>query len=192
MSCKPLHIYIFRYYDHVEYRWTMHEHDLTWARQSITDAIVSLRFLRNLKLIFPKTVSWQLNTDLLLVHLNQLSNLQKISIFGGGKSVIVDGVAEVIAKSPLLTHFKSQLSQLGSSATTTRFLRKAISMMPLHFSHVAVAGMGFCLDHRLLPHLCSLRSLELINIAPTNGIRLRPLAISIKLWHMNTYSSVTS
>jgi hypothetical protein len=154
----------------------MHEHDVTWARQSITDAIVSLQFLRNLKLIFPKTVSWQLNTDLLLVHLNQLSNLQKISIFGGGKSVIVDGVAEVIAKSPLLTHFEVNYHSWVLLPPPQYFFAKRSPMMPLHFSHVAVTGMEFCLDHRLLPHLRSLRSLELINIAPTNGIRLRPLA----------------
>jgi hypothetical protein len=152
----------------------MHKHDLAWARQSITDAIVGLRFLRNLKLIFPETLSWQLNMDVLLVHLNQLSNLQKISIFDArGKSVTVDGVAEVIAKSPLLTHFKVNYHSRVLPPPPQDFFAKRSPKMPLHFSHVAVAGMEFCLDHRLLPHLRALRSLELINIAPTNG---RPLA----------------
>ena len=56
------------------------------------------------------------------------------------------------------------------------FFAKLSPKMPLDFSHVAVARMGFYLDHSLLPHLRALRSLELIDIAPVNGIPLRPLA----------------
>jgi len=45
--------------------------------------------------------------------------------------------------------------------------------MLLHFSHVAVAGMELCLDHKMLPHLHALCSLKLIAIEPKIG---RPLA----------------
>ena len=93
---------------HLEYRWTLNNEDLAWKWQSVTDAIVSLQFLRNIKLIFPDMLPLsQLPMD--DFHLNQLSHLHKISIFGkceDYQSLVVDGVAEAITKSLLLTYLK--------------------------------------------------------------------------------------
>ncbi|KAM6502716.1 hypothetical protein JOM56_002693 [Amanita muscaria] len=150
--------------------WTMHKHDLAWARQSVTDAIVSLRSLRNLKLIFPCRGCWELPMIMDVLHINQLSNLQKISIFGecnNYQSLVVDRIAEAIAKSPFLTHFKVAYHSYDPPPLQDFFTKRS-PKMPLHFSHVAVAGMAFCLDHRLLPHLRALRSLELISIGAKN------------------------
>ncbi|KIM40712.1 hypothetical protein M413DRAFT_28489 [Hebeloma cylindrosporum] len=143
--------------------WIMFEHDPFWARQSVSDAITSLRFLRNLRLLLPGPV---FRVPLNGLHLNRLIHLEMIFVAGicsDYDSSIVSEVAGAIAQSPSLAHLEV-FYQDDYPPLVENFLAKRSPQMPLNFSHVAISDMQYNL--RVKPQLHALRSLELINTAP--------------------------
>lgn len=143
----------------------MNEHDPAWTRQSVSDSLVGLRFLQNLRLILPESM-YRIPVNGL--HLNQLCHLQKISLFGTCKdyrALILDGVAEAIAKSPRLAHFEVSYP-FWDALPLQDFFTKRSPTAHLSFSHVALADMRFCLG--VQPNLHALRSLELTNTLPSS------------------------
>jgi len=143
----------------------MNKHDPEWARQSVSDAISNLRFLRNLKLIFPESVYYLPMNGL---HLDRICNLENISVFGtclDYHSLIVSEVAEAIAKSPLLAQLELDYPW-GFSPPLDNFLEKRPpDMRSLSLSHVVIADVRYFF--RVKPRLHALRSLELTNTAPS-------------------------
>ena len=151
----------------------MNKHDPEWARQSVSDAISSLRFLRNLKLIFPESVYYLPMNGL---HFDRLCNLENISVFGtclDYRSLIVSEVADAIANSPLLAHLELDYP-CGFSPPLDNFLAKRSPDMRLSLSHVVIADVRYFF--RVKPHLHALRSLELTNTAPYS----RPLKFLVE------------
>ena len=143
----------------------MNEHDPYWARQSVSDALTSLQFLRNLKVILPGSVY-----DLTMngLHLNRLIHLEKIFVSGTCSdydSIIVSEVAGAIEKSPSLAHLEVHYPR-DDPPPVEGFLAKRSSEMHLRFSHVSIADMGYNFRVPVKPHLHALRSLELTNTAP--------------------------
>ena len=141
----------------------MNEHDPHWARQSVSDALTSLRFLKNLKLILPGSVY---NLTLNGLHLNWLIHLEKISVSGACDnydSIIVSEVAGAIEKSLSLAHLEVHYPR-DYPPPVENFLAKRSPEMHLRFSHVSIADMNY--SFRVKPHLHALRSLELTNTAP--------------------------
>ena len=141
----------------------MNEHDSYWARQSVSDALTSLRFLRNLKLILPGSVY---NLTMNGLHLNRLIHLERISVSGtcdDYDSIIVSEVAGAIEKSPSLAHLEVHYPR-DYPPPVQNFLAKRSPEMHLGFSHVSIADMSY--NFRVMPHLHALRSLELTNTAP--------------------------
>jgi len=141
----------------------MNEHDPYWARQSVSDGLTSLRFLRSLKVILPGSVY-----DLTMngLHLNQLIHLEKIFVSGTCSdydSIIVSGVAGAIEKSQSLAHLEVHYPR-DYPPPVEGFLAKRSSEIHLRFSHVSIADMSY--KFRVKPHLHALRSLELTNTAP--------------------------
>jgi len=148
----------------------MNEHDPDWARRTISDAITSLRFLRNLKLILPKSVYYLTMNGL---HLDRLFHLEKISVSGscrGYNPLIVSEVAEAIANNPLLAHLEIDYPW-GDFPPLENFLAKRSPGVYPSYSHVAIADVRFCLG--VMPHLYALRSLELTNTTPYICARIR-------------------
>ena len=145
----------------------MNEHDPDWARQIISDAITSLRFLRNLKLILPKSV-YHLTMNGL--HLDRLCHLEKISVSGacsGYHSLIVSEVAEAMANNPLLAHLEIDYPYANDFPPLAYFLAKRSPETHPSFSHAAIANGRHYFG--VMPHLYALRSLELTD--NTSGLK---------------------
>jgi hypothetical protein len=143
----------------------MNEHDPAWTRQSVSDAIIGLRCLKNLQLILPESVY---SIPVSGLHINQLCHLQNISLFGTCKdyrALIVDGVADAIAKSPRLARFEVSYP-FWDAPQLQDFFTKRSPAAHLSFSHVAITDMRFCLG--LQHNLQALRSLELTNTLPSD------------------------
>ena len=142
--------------------WTMNEHDPDWARQIISDAITNLRFLRNLKLILPRSVYVLTMNGL---HFDRLCHLEKISVSGscsGYHSLIVSEVAEAIGNNPLLAHLEINYPW-GDFPPLDNFLAKRSPETHPSFSHVAIADVRYYFG--MMPQMYALRSLELTNTA---------------------------
>jgi hypothetical protein len=164
----------------------MNEHDPYWARHSVSDALTSLRFLRNLKLILPGSVY---NSTLHGLHLNRLIHLERIFVSGtcdDYDSIIVSEVAGAIEKSPSLAHLDVHYPQ-DYPPPVENFLAKRSPDMHLRFSHVSIADMSY--NFRVKPHLHALRSLELTNTAPYHR-PLESLAESRELMTKSTNLSL--
>jgi hypothetical protein len=102
------------------------------------------------------------------LHLNQLCHPEKISLFGTCKyyrALILDGVAEAIAKSPRLAHFEV-IYPFWDAPQLQDFFTKRSPTACLSFSHVTLADTRFCLG--VQPNLHALRSLELTNTLPSS------------------------
>ena len=143
----------------------MNERDSDWARQSVSDALISLRFLRNFMLILPGSVY---NLTMPGLHLDRLIYLENISVSGSCHdydSIIVSDVAGAIAKSPSLAHLEIHRDYVQDDPPPVeKFLTKRLPKMHLGCSHVAIEDMSY--NFRMKSHLRALHSLELTNPAP--------------------------
>jgi hypothetical protein len=154
----------------------MDPRDPTWTRAFVCDAIINLPLLRDLQLIFPETSDLAAAKGL---HFDHLCRLQRISISGACEdyqSLIIDGIAETIAKSPLLTHLEVDYPHWLYGPPLQDFFSKLPPYMHLRLSYVAAGRTQFCLDKRMLPHFRALQSLELLNISQEDA----PLQITGK------------
>ena len=105
---------------------------------------------------------------------------------------IINGLARLIAICPQLVHLEISLGYNGTmmspeTPTLHDLLRKVPEDHPLQLTHLALNKTGICIDSFTLPHLRSLISLDMKNLASPSDLADDPYPSSGRLeWASST------
>ncbi|KAF8194971.1 hypothetical protein BJ912DRAFT_876190 [Pholiota molesta] len=140
--------------------WHIGINDPEWAQIVVMDSLVSLPFLKVLRISLGGAPAPSLK-------LEQLTDMHQITITGycaDYRTDIVAGLRTLISNSPQLTHldvgFKGRAN--GSDLSTLHDILGAVPpTSPLALSHLTLQNWGVRLDPTTLPHLHALHTLSL-------------------------------
>ncbi|KAF8886332.1 hypothetical protein BD779DRAFT_1530819 [Infundibulicybe gibba] len=134
--------------------WAINDRDPAWASSIISKFLATLPLLRTLHLISP----W---IDEYKFYETRISNLTKLTVRG----CLDISVSEIIGSSPDLIHLDVEyVSHHGSVGSTSMFhelLGRVPHDNPLKLHHLRIHHCHVRLDHKTIPHLRMLQSLDL-------------------------------